>query len=50
VPVYTWNLAGYRLGHTAAGANRHSFGGLTDAGFRMIPLLESGAQGTWPWQ
>lgn len=49
VPVYTWNLAGYRLGHAAGGPNRHSFGGLTDAGFRMIPLLESGRNGNWPW-
>ncbi|MEU0937618.1 TROVE domain-containing protein [Embleya sp. NPDC005971] len=51
VPVYTWNLAGYRAGHAPSGAaNRHTFGGLTDAAFRMIPLLESGRSATWPWE
>ena len=43
VPVYTWNLAGYRAGHGPSGAgHRHTFGGLTDAAFRMVPLLEAG--------
>ncbi|TWJ06327.1 TROVE domain-containing protein [Stackebrandtia albiflava] len=51
VPVYTWNLAGYRYGHAPSGhGTRHTFGGLTDAGFRMIPLLEAGRDGTWPWE
>ena len=50
VPVYTWNLAGYRFGHGPSGAaNRHTFGGLTDAGFSMIPLLEAGHAGAWPF-
>ena len=50
VPVYTWNLAGYRFGHgPSGGALRHTFGGLTDAGFAMIPLLESGQSGSWPF-
>lgn len=50
VPVYTWNLAGYRYGHGPSGAdNRHTFGGLTDAAFRMIPLLEAGRNASWPW-
>jgi hypothetical protein len=49
VPVYTWNLAGYRFGHgPSGGALRHTFGGLTDAGFAMIPLLEGGQSGSWP--
>ncbi|MGV9574420.1 TROVE domain-containing protein, partial [Streptomyces nigra] len=40
VPVYTWNLAGYRAGHGPSGTgNRHTFGGLSDAAFRMVPLL-----------
>ncbi len=30
--------------------NRHTFGGLSDAAFRMVPLLESGRDGRWPWQ
>ncbi|MCX5383161.1 TROVE domain-containing protein [Streptomyces sp. NBC_00083] len=50
VPVYTWNLAGYRAGHGPSGtANRHVFAGLTDAAFRMVPLLEAGRSAAWPW-
>ncbi|MFF5642922.1 TROVE domain-containing protein [[Kitasatospora] papulosa] len=50
-PMYTWNLAGYRTGHAPSGrGNRHTFGGLTDQAFRMIPLLESGRDATWPWE
>jgi hypothetical protein len=48
--VYTWNLAGYRFGHGPSGVGlRHTFGGLTDAGFGMIPLLEAGQAGHWPF-
>ncbi|MFF4492296.1 TROVE domain-containing protein [Streptomyces sp. NPDC001544] len=50
VPVYTWNLAGYRAGHGPSGkANRHTFGGLSDAAFRMVPLLEAARNADWPW-
>lgn len=50
VPVYTWNLAGYRVGHApSGGANRHTFGGLNDQAFRMIPLLEDRVGTTWPF-
>ncbi len=50
VPVYTWNLAGYQHGHGPSGtSNRHVFGGLTDAGFRLIPLIEAGKRADWPW-
>ncbi len=51
VPVYTWNLAGYRAGHgPSGGANRHTFGGLTDHAFRLVPLLEAGASAALPWE
>lgn len=51
VPVYTWNLAGYRPGHGPTGSdNRHTFAGLSDAAFRMVPLLEAGRSARWPWQ
>ncbi|WP_326603000.1 TROVE domain-containing protein [Streptomyces sp. NBC_01799] len=51
VPVYTWNLAGYRVGHAPSGSeNRHTFGGLSDAAFRMVPLLEAGRDADWPWK
>jgi hypothetical protein len=50
VPLYTWNLAGYEHGHGPSGSrNRHTFGGLTDAGFRMMPLIEAGGAARWPW-
>ncbi|RII18513.1 TROVE domain protein [Streptomyces sp. YIM 130001] len=50
VPVYTWNLAGYRVGHGPAGGDkRHVFGGLSDAAFRMVALLEAGRDAAWPW-
>lgn len=50
VPVYTWNLAGYRLGHAPSGlGQRHTFGGLTDAAFRLIPLLEAHGTASWPF-
>jgi len=50
VPFYTWNLGGYRYGHAPGTAHRHTFGGLSDQAFRLIPLLEAGRNGTWPWE
>lgn len=50
IPLYTWNLAGYEHGHASSGIrNRHTFGGLTDQAFRMIPLLEAGTNCDWPF-
>lgn len=49
VPMYTWNVAGYKYGSDAGAPNRYVFGGLTDQGFRMIPLLEHGVSQTWPF-
>lgn len=49
-PMYTWNLAGYQAGHAPSGrGQRHTFGGLTDAAFRLVPLLEAGRDCDWPW-
>ena len=49
--VYGFNLAGYRQAMTATGtAGRHELGGLTDATFRQVPLLERGAGAAWPWE
>ncbi|MBO1418172.1 TROVE domain-containing protein [Streptomyces sp. FH025] len=50
VPVYTWNLAGYATGHTAPGPHRYTFGGLSDAAFELVPLLEAGHAAAWPWE
>lgn len=50
VPLYAWNLAGYKYGQGPSGSgNRHTFGGLTDAAFRMIHLLEAGKSASWPF-
>ncbi|MFI8324335.1 TROVE domain-containing protein [Streptomyces sp. NPDC085529] len=49
VPVYTWNLAGYRPTGGETGRRRYVFGGLTDAAFRMVGLVEAGAEAAWPW-
>ncbi|TXS19855.1 TROVE domain-containing protein [Streptomyces sp. ms191] len=49
VPLYTWNLAGYRPAHAPTGRNRHTFGGLTDAAFRMVGLIEARREAAWPW-
>jgi hypothetical protein len=50
VPLYTWNLAGYRPGHAPSGTpNRHVFGGLSDQSFRLIPLVEAGRDAEWPF-
>ncbi|MFI6097169.1 TROVE domain-containing protein [Lentzea sp. NPDC051213] len=50
VPIYGFNLAGYQKAAYATGkANRHEFGGLTDATFRLIPLLEAGQNADWPF-
>jgi hypothetical protein len=49
-PMYTWNLGGYQAAHAESGSNKkHTFGGLTDKAFSMIPMLESGIAGVWPW-
>jgi hypothetical protein len=50
VPVYGFNLGGYRPAAYPLGPNRHEFGGLTDAAFRMLPLLEAGRNASWPWE
>lgn len=51
VPVYMWNMAGYKPGAMpSGGSNRHTFGGLSDAAFGLVPLLEAGRDGAWPWE
>lgn len=50
VPVYTWNLAGYSHGHAENKVGRYTFGGLSDKGMQMIPLLEAGYDEKFPWE
>lgn len=51
-PVYTWNLAGFEVGHQPSNVdNMHVFGGgFSDASFGTIEHIESGSKGTWPWE
>ncbi|MEV3981799.1 TROVE domain-containing protein [Nonomuraea sp. NPDC049758] len=50
VPVYTWNLAGHKHGHAPSGVGtRHTFGGLSDAAFKLIPILEARHSAGWPF-
>lgn len=50
VPMYGFNLAGYASTAIQSGTkNRHELGGVTDATFKMIPLLEAGRNADWPW-
>ncbi|MFD0405598.1 TROVE domain-containing protein [Kitasatospora sp. NPDC127116] len=50
VPVYMWNMAGYKAGAMPSGSgNRHTLGGLTDSAFALIPLLDAGRNADWPW-
>lgn len=50
-PVYGVNLGGYAATVIPAGQakRRFEFGGLTDAMFSMVPLLERGTSTGWPW-
>jgi hypothetical protein len=48
--LYTFNLAGYSAGQAQSGKkNSYTFGGLTDAGFSVIELLERGEDASWPF-
>ena len=49
-PIYIFNVAGYRAGTMPSGRkNRYTFGGLTDAAFTAIELLEKGNDQSWPF-
>jgi hypothetical protein len=50
VPMHTINLVGYATGMAPSGAdNRHVYGGVSDAMFKLIPLVERGVNADWPW-
>jgi len=51
VPLYGFNLAGYQHGAIPSGrGTRHELGGLSDHTFALIPQLEAGRDGRWPWE
>lgn len=49
VPFYGFNLEGYAPAAMRLGPGRHELGGLTDATFKLIPMLEAAENGDWPW-
>lgn len=49
IPLYTFNLVGYRAGGQEK-KNRVTLGGLTDQSFKLIPMLEAGHEAGWPWE
>lgn len=50
VPIYVFNLSGYRAAYARSGTNVHTFGGLSDATFTMVEVLERGRSAAWPWE
>lgn len=44
------NLAGYHAATTPPDPRTFAFGGFTDAMFRLLPLMEKGVAGSWPWK
>lgn len=50
VRYYTFQLGGYRVSHTQAGKDGvYVFGGLSDAAFSMLDLIERGEDQDWPF-
>lgn len=51
VPLYGFTLNGEEASPVDWGSpNRIELGGMTDATFRLIPTIEAGVQGKFPWE
>jgi hypothetical protein len=50
IPVYVFDVAGYRNASIDGSRGRYLLSGLNDTLFTLPPLLESGSAGRWPWQ
>lgn len=51
VPLYAWNLAGYKASMMPTGSgNRHEFGGFSDSAFSLMQTIEAGRDARWPWE
>ena len=50
VPVYTWNVAGYKEAHAEGWKNRYSFAGLNDKAFSTLSMIENGVAEKFPWE
>lgn len=44
------NLAGYRVATAPKDRRTFAYGGFTDAMFRLLPTMEQGVSGRWPWE
>jgi len=48
--VYAFDLAGYKVTDLPVGKDRkYQLGGLSDATFKLIPMIEDSSDGRWPW-
>lgn len=45
----TFNIGGYQAAHVASSGTRHTIGGLTDAAFDMIKIMDGRVEGGWPF-
>ena len=45
--VYVWDLAGYKTANIELGSGRYLLGGLSDATFKLVPILERGVDAGW---
>lgn len=51
VPIYNWNLVGYRGANMEIGTDLHyEMAGLSDVTFRQIAMLEQMNSTGWPWE
>lgn len=49
--LYGFSLGGYQASAIPSGSGtRHEIGGLSDATFKILPLLERGKDAVWPWE
>jgi hypothetical protein len=49
VPIYIFNVAGYKTG-MVANDRTYTFGGLSDHAFTAIETLEAYKDEQWPWE
>ncbi len=47
--IHTINLAGYRAATMSPSSKHFSYGGFGDQMFGLLPVMEAGASGKWPW-
>lgn len=50
VPCYVFDLGGHAAAYAPSGGNVHTLGGMNDATFTMVQVLENRKSATWPWQ